>query len=249
MSGSSPIPAPDPLAEALLENQQLRQQLSQSAEQLQRFLYAAGHDLQEPLRGIITYAQLLERQSASESTNREYTTFILSSALRMRELLQQILVYSRAGAAAKQRKVINLNVPLQMALMNLAPQITASGAKVSRGSPLPDVIGDENEVSQVFQHILGNSLKFRSAEPLEILIGAEKGSDECRISVRDNGLGIDPRFCEQAILPFKRLHSSEVAGNGLGLAICDKLVRANQGRLWVESDGSRGTTVFFTLPV
>jgi len=248
MSAHSPTPAPDPLAEAQRENQQLRQELARSAEQLQRFLYAAGHDLQEPLRGIITYAQLLERQPGTDPASREYTTFIVSSALRMRELLQQVLVYSRAGAAAKQRRVINLNVPLQMALMSLAPQIAASGAKVSYDS-LPEAIGDENEISQVFHHLLSNSLKFRSAEPPAITVLAEQGTEECRLSVRDNGLGIDPRFCEQAILPFKRLHSSEIAGNGLGLAICEKIVRANQGRLWVESDGSRGTTVFFTLPV
>ncbi len=216
-------------------------------EQLQHFLYAASHDLQEPLRGIITYAQLLERQSGADLESREYTAFILSSALRMRELLQQILVYSRAGSA-KQRKMINLNVPLQMALMNLAPQIRSSGAKIVHES-LPEAIGDEAEVSQIFQHVLTNSLKFHSGLPPEISISAEQGSDECQISVRDNGIGLDPRFCEQALLPFKRLHNNDIAGNGLGLAICHKIVQANQGRIWLESDGSHGTTVFFTLPV
>lgn len=229
--------------DALQENEELRRSL----EQFQQFLYAASHDLQEPLRGIITYAQLLERQPAADPASQEYASFILSGALRMRELLQQLLVYSRAGSAKKYR-VINLNVPLQMALLKLAPEIHAAGAQIAH-DPLPEAIGDETEMSQVFHHILSNSLKFHSNSPPEISIGVEQGTDECTITIRDNGVGIEPRFCEQVLLPFKRLHGHEIEGNGLGLAICSKILRAHQGRICVESDGVQGTAVHFTLPV
>jgi light-regulated signal transduction histidine kinase (bacteriophytochrome) len=265
---SSSTPASDPLAEALRENQDLRNSLAQiqaelhaiqenskqltavadsANEQLQQFFYAASHDLQEPLRGVITYAQLLERQFAADPANHEYTTFILNGALRMRELLQQLLAYSRAGAA-KQRTLINLNVPLQMALLKLDPQIASCGAQIVH-NPLPEAIADETEISQVFQHIISNSLKYHSDAPPEIAITAEEGTEECTVTVKDNGMGIDPRFCEQILLPFKRLHASDLSGNGLGLAICDKIIRAPHGRIRVESDGTHGATVRFTLPV
>ena len=247
MASSSTTPA-DPLAEALRENQELRQLMAEQAQQLQQFLYAASHDLQEPLRGIMTYAQLLERECAATPESREYTGFIVSSAERMRQLLQQLLVYSRAGAA-KHRKPANLKLPLQMALLKLAPEIREAGAKIIQPQPLPDAVFDENEIAQVFEHILRNSLRFRSAAVApEISVSAEQGTDACTVSLRDNGTGIDPRFCEQVLLPFKRLQAHDVSGHGLGLAICAKIVRAHEGRLWVESDGVTGTTVRFTLP-
>jgi light-regulated signal transduction histidine kinase (bacteriophytochrome) len=261
-------PIADPLAEALRENHELRCALAQvqadyqaaqekarqlaaaadsAAEQLQQFLYAASHDLQEPLRGIITYAQLLDRQFAADQADHEFTSFILSGALRMRELLQRLLVYSRAGSA-KFRKVVNLNVPLQMALLKLDPEIRASGATIVRDS-LPEAIGDVAEISQLFEHIVSNALRFRSDTPPQIRIVAEQGTEDCTVTVSDNGLGIDPRFCEQVLLPFKRLHGSVIPGSGLGLAICDKILRANRGRIWIQSDGKLGSTVSFTLPI
>ena len=260
-------PAPDPLAEALRENQELRSSLAQmqadyhaaeekvrqqmaaadsATEQLQQFLYAASHDLQEPLRAIITYAQLLDRQFVADPATQEFTTFILGGALRMRELLQQLLIYSRAGSA-KHKKVVNLNVPLQMALLKLDPEIRSSGAHVVRES-LPEAIANETEIMQLFEHILSNAIKFRSETPLQIRITAEQGTNDCTITVSDNGLGIDTRFCEQVLLPFKRLHGNGIPGSGLGLAICHKILRAHRGRIWLQSDGKVGTTVNFTLP-
>ena len=257
----------DPLAEALRENQELRNALAQiqadyqaaqeklrqqmaaadsATQQLQQFLYAATHDLQEPLRGIITYAQLLDRQFVADPATHEFTTFLLGGALRMRDMLQQLLIYSRAGSA-KHKKVINLNVPLQMALLKLDPQIRSSGAHIVRES-LPQAIGDETEIMQLFEHILSNAIKFRSETPLQVKITAEQGTDECTVTLSDNGLGIDPRFCEQVLLPFKRLHGNGIPGSGLGLAICQKILRAHHGRIWLQSDGQLGTTVSFTLP-
>jgi light-regulated signal transduction histidine kinase (bacteriophytochrome) len=217
-----------------------------ASEQLRQFIYAASHDLQEPLRGIIAYAQLLQRQFGTDPAAAEFTAFILNDATRMRDLLQQLVVYSRAGSA-KQHITINLNVPLQMALLKLAPEIHASGAKITR-VPLPEAIGDEAEISQVFHCLLSNSLRFRSEAAPEITISAEQGTDTCTVTLRDNGLGLDPHFSDQALLPFKRLHGKEVSGHGLGLAICDKIIRAHQGRLWLESDGASGTAAHVTLP-
>lgn len=238
--------SPDPLAKALQENHELRQKLAQSQTELRQLLYAASHDLQEPLRGIITYAQLLERQAEADSQNKEYTAFILGSAVRMRDLLQELMVYSRAGAA-KKRSSIKLSVPLQMALLKLDPEIRSAGAHVKRDA-LPEAIADENDLAQVFHQLLTNAIRFRSNIAPEIAITAEQGTDECTVTVRDNGPGINPRFCDEVLLPFKRLHGKDVAGSGLGLAICQKIVRAHGGRLWVESDGVHGTAIRFTLP-
>lgn len=244
---ASPTKQPsDPLAEAMRENQELRSALAKSGQQFQQLLYAASHDLQEPLRGIVTYAQLLDRQFAADPQVHEYTSFVLGGALRMRELLQRLLTYSRAGASQK-HLVVNLNVPLQMALLKLAPEIQAAGAEIERGS-LPEVTADENEMALLFEELLANSLKFRSKATPHIVIASEQGSDEHTITVSDNGLGIDPGFCEQALLPFKRLHSSSAPGSGLGLAICHKIVMAHQGQLRVESDGEHGVAIVLTLP-
>jgi signal transduction histidine kinase len=226
---------PDPLR----ENEKLRQEM-------QHFLYAASHDLQEPLRAIITYAQLLDRHFAADPVAHEYSGFVLSGANRMKDLLQQLLVWSRAGSSTR-RSTISLNLPLQRALLKLAPDIKAASAHITH-QPLPAALADEGEIAQVFEHLLSNSLKFRSAAAPEIAIDAGQGTDECTVTVRDNGSGIDPAFCEQVLQPFKRLHGKEVPGSGLGLAICDKIIRAHHGRLWVESDGSHGSTVRFTLP-
>ena len=244
---SSPSnPNPDPLAEARRENQELRSELAQLQSEFQQFFYAASHDLQEPLRAMITYAQLLDRQCPADPVAREYSAFLLSGAKQMKDLLQHLLSYSRAGSS-KQRAMVNLNVPLQRALLKLAAVIQSSGAHIVR-NPLPDVLADEAEIAQVFENLLSNSLKFRSAATPEITIGAEQGTDECTVTLRDNGAGIDPKFSKHVLLPFKRLHGKDVPGNGLGLAICDKIVRAHHGRLWVESDGAQGTAVHFTLP-
>jgi signal transduction histidine kinase len=134
-----------------------------------------------------------------------------------------------------------------MALLKLSSEIRSSHAHVERDH-LPNAIGHETELAQVFEHILSNSLKFRSAAAPEIVVSAEQGIAECTITLRDNGLGIDPPFCEQVFLPFKRLHGKSIPGSGLGLAICSKIVRAHKGRIWAESDGRTGTTVRFTLP-
>jgi signal transduction histidine kinase len=235
------------LAEALKENEALRHSLAALQAELQHFVYAASHDLQEPLRTILTYTQLLERQFAGDEQAREYASYVVSGANRMNALVQDLLSYSRVGSSTR-RSLIKLNAPLQWALLKLAGAIGESGAQIGHGE-LPEVYADETEMAQVFENLIGNAIKFRGDAKPEIEIAAEEGTEEYTISVRDNGPGIEAKFQQEVFLPFKRLHGKGVAGSGLGLAICHKIVRAHGGRIWIESDGRQGTTAKFTLPI
>lgn len=214
--------------------------------ELQHFVYAASHDLQEPLRAIVAYSQLLERHLAGDKTAREYIAYIVGGANRMSALLRDLLTLSRAGSSQR-RAAVNLNAAAQAALLKLAPTITELEAEVKRGD-LPEVFGDDAELTQLFGHLIENALKFRGAAKPKIAIGSEQGSGECVISVADNGPGIETAFHEEVFSAFKRLQGKGVTGSGLGLAISNKIVRAHGGRIWIESDGRSGTTVKFTLP-
>jgi signal transduction histidine kinase len=244
-------PLPNPLADALAENERLRGELAKAAasgdEAVQQFIYAASHDLQEPLRMTLSYAQLLQRRFKDDAEAQEFTSFIISGVGRMNGLIQNLLAYSRVGTS-KRRAAVNLNACLQMALLKLAVVTKETGAAITYDD-LPEVHADENELAQVLENLLSNSLKFKGANSPQIHISAEEGSGEWILTVRDNGSGVDPRFLEAVLLPFKRLHGKGVPGSGLGLAICDKVVRAHAGRLWLESDGQQGTRVSFTLPL
>jgi signal transduction histidine kinase len=268
MDSSSSTQDADRLVQVLRENEELRlsvQQLreglneaeqqvrksqataSSMSEQLQHFIYAAGHDLQEPIRTVKTNAQLLERQYPTDEYVKECTEFIIGAANRMTGLVQNLVAFSRVGTS-RRRSVLKLSSPLQSALFKLAAAIRESSAQIKYQS-LPEVQGDESELAQVFEHLLSNCLKFCSDVKPEIDICFAELSDYYVFSVRDNGIGIDPRYHEEVLLPFKRLNGSGVPGSGLGLAICQKVIHSHGGRIWVESDGSHGTTVHFTLPV
>ena len=214
--------------------------------ELQHFVYAASHDLQEPLRAIVSYSQLLERHLAGDETARDYIAYIVGGANRMSALLRDLLTLSRAGSTQR-RAVVNLNVAAQAAILKLAPTIAEVSADVKR-EDLPEVVADESEITQLFEHLIGNALKFRGAAKPEIAIQSEQGSGEYVISIADNGLGIEPAFQQEVFSAFKRLHGKGVPGSGLGLAISNKIVHAHGGRIWIESDGHSGTTVKFTLP-
>lgn len=215
--------------------------------ELQHFIYAASHDLQEPLRAIVAYSQLLERHLAGDETARDYISYIVGGANRMTALLRDLLTLSRAGSTQR-RGTVNLNVAVQASLLKLAPAIAEVSAKVTR-EHLPEVLADESEITQLFEHLISNALKFRSGSTNpEIAIRLEQGNGEYVISVADNGRGIAPAFHKEVFVPFKRMQGKEVPGSGLGLAICSKIVHAHGGRIWIESDGRSGTTVKFTLP-
>jgi signal transduction histidine kinase len=214
--------------------------------ELQHFVYAASHDLQEPLRAIVSYSQLLERHLAGDAIASDYIAYIVGGANRMSALLRDLLTLSRAGSMQR-RAIVNLNVALQAALLKLAPAIAELSAEVKHDK-LPEVFADEMELTQLFEHLIGNALKFHGATKPEIAIRSEQGSGEYVISIGDNGVGIELVFQQEVFSAFKRLQGKGVPGSGLGLAISRKIVGAHGGRIWIESDGHSGTTVKFTLP-
>jgi two-component system, chemotaxis family, sensor kinase Cph1 len=226
---------------------ELSAQAARSAEaELKYFTYAASHDLQQSLRAIGTHAQLLQRETESNQRTRELASVISESVSQMNALVRDLLTYSRTGLDP-QFIDLDLNGPLQWALLNLADPVKRAEAKVTTGK-MPTVFADEKQFVTVFEHLLTNALLYHGPEKPRIEVTAENDGDFHTISVQDNGPGIKPEFQEKVFEPFKRLHTREVPGSGLGLAVCRKILRAHQGRIWVESDGEHGSTFKFALP-
>ena len=228
--------------------QQSMDALFKANEELQQFAYAASHDLQEPLRTIASFTQLLERRYSKDKDASDYTALIVEGVGRMNVLIRDLLQYSRLGSAAElKRTPVELGNALQWALLNLDHSIREHKATVTQDT-LPEVIADESQMVQLFQNLIGNSLKYRTDLPPLIHVNAEEEEDDWVISIRDNGIGIDPEFKHKIFGVFKRLHGREVPGTGIGLAICRKIVENHGGRIWVESDGKNGSNFRFTLP-
>ncbi len=215
-------------------------------EELHQFAYAASHDLQEPLRSIATYAQLLERRYALDQDASEYTHFIVDGVNRMNTLIRDLLTYSRTGHSPK-RTTVSLDSLVQWSLLNLQQAVHDSGAEVTYDG-LPEISVDESQIVQLFQNLLSNALKYRGSAAPKVSITAEEGPSGYTILVADNGQGIEPRFHKQVFGVFKRLHGREVPGTGIGLALCRKIVEGHGGQIWVESDGQNGSTFKFTFP-
>jgi light-regulated signal transduction histidine kinase (bacteriophytochrome) len=240
------------LAEALRENNALKRELEQAQadarsaqDELRLFAYATSHDLQESLRSISSYAQLLERQYASNTEAAEFTSYIVDAVNRMTVLIRDLLTYSRLPKPRK--RTVALGGLVQWAMMSLDVSIREAKARIVYAD-LPEVQADENQAVQLLQNLFSNALKYRSAAPPEIEITAEEGDDSYTISVRDNGIGIEPRFRDQIFGVFKRLHGREVPGTGIGLALCRKIVEGHEGKIWVESGETQGSVFKFTLP-
>lgn len=215
-------------------------------DELNQFVYAASHDLQEPLRAISAYTQLLQRKYADDPECAELTGFVLEGAGRMHSMISSLLAYSRINPVPR-RTVMKLAVVAQWAVANLGAEIRESGAKITVGD-LPEVAIDESQFVQLFQNLLSNALKFRGEEPPRIEISAEEQENGYVISIRDNGPGIPPKYHTQVFDVFKRLHGKSIPGNGIGLALCRRIVHGHGGRIWVESEGSGGSTFKFTIP-
>jgi signal transduction histidine kinase len=232
---------------------ELKRQLEKSAaelkainEEMQHFVYAVSHDLRAPLRGIFSYAQLLQRQPAQADQSKELTAFILESANEMNTLVEDLLKYSRAGGSPR-LTTHKLDALVQWAWMNLQTQVQGTNAEMTHGD-LPEVNVDESQFVQLFQQLFSNALKFSAEAPPRIHVAAEERAGDYLISVQDNGPGIEPKYHEIVFTPLKRLHPKTIPGTGLGLAICRKIVRAHGGQIWVESDGQNGSVFKFTLP-
>jgi signal transduction histidine kinase len=239
--------------EAREAQQTLTQQaaeLRRSNEELQQFVYVASHDLQEPLRMVTTYVQLLA-QRYQKSLNADAETFIgyaVEGAKRMKALIDDVLTYSRVGTSGRTVVPTNCEAVLQQTLQALHLQIAESAARITL-DPLPTVMVDSMQLSLLFQNLLSNALKFHGQERPCIHLSAQHKGSEWVFAVRDNGIGIDPQYAERIFVIFQRLHSrSEYPGTGIGLAICKKIVERHGGRIWVESELGKGATFFFTLP-
>lgn len=225
--------------------------LEVSNRDLQQFVYAASHDLKEPLRMIKSYAQLTKKRYADklDTAGKEFLDFMVDGATRMHALLEDLLKYSRASNFDNiARQFVDCNSVLSKTLANLEMALQEGGASIE-SEVLPVVSAHETHMIQLFQNLISNAIRYRSARPLEIHIKAVRQDNNWLFSVADNGIGIDPKFKDQIFLLFRRLHGVEYSGTGIGLALCQRVVQHYGGRIWVESEVDRGATFYFTLPV
>jgi PAS domain S-box-containing protein len=224
--------------------------LARTNSDLRQFAYSASHDLQEPLRMITMFSQLLVRGYRGQLDGEAglFVENIVDGTRRMRELLSDLLSYTELNADEREpASSVDLNAVCQSAIQNLQGAIEESGAVITCDS-LPVLPGYEAHFIQLLQNLIGNSIKYRSQEPPHIHVSAEKPDGEWRFSVSDNGIGIAPEYQTRIFGVFKRLHGKEIPGTGIGLAICQRVVEQNGGRIWVESEPDRGATFYFTLP-
>ena len=226
-------------------------ELERSNQELQQFACVASHDLQEPLRMVASYTQLLAKRYKGklDSDADEFIAYAVDGATRMQALINDLLTYSRVGTKGKDFKPIDCKTVLERTLDNLKKAVEESRAELTY-EPLPTVMADDVQLGQLFQNLIGNAIKFRSEESPHIHISAERNEDKWIFSVGDNGIGIDPEFTERIFIIFQRLHKRrDYPGTGIGLAVCKKIVERHGGRIWVESKPEKGSTFYFTIPL
>lgn len=225
-------------------------QLARSNAELEQFAYVASHDLQEPLRIVRIYAQLLGSRYQQElgPEGDEFLHTIASNAQRMSNLVTDLLAYSRAVHEQTDRQAVDLNHILAQAADICALTITETGATLRADHPLPSVAGDPSQLLQVFQNLLTNSLKYRSTDPPVISVCAERQGADCLLAWKDNGIGIDPQYHQKVFVLFQRLHRDDYPGTGVGLALCRRIVQEHGGDIWVDSAAGSGATFYLRLP-
>jgi signal transduction histidine kinase len=226
------------------------EELARSNADLEQFAYIASHDLQEPLRMVAAYTQLIsERYRGKLDANADkYLAYACEGAVRMQTLIQDLLTFSRVTQAAAETGRAQCDACMAEVLLNLGAAIHESEAIV-RYDALPEVMVDPSRMTQVLQNLVGNAIKFRGKEPPRISVQAEKSGEDWLFSVSDNGIGMEQEGAENVFIVFRRLHTrAEYPGNGIGLAICKKVVERNGGKIWVESAVGKGSTFKFTLP-
>jgi PAS domain S-box-containing protein len=224
--------------------------LEKSNKDLEEFAYVAAHDLREPLVGIAAYLKILERRFKGklDPDAHKFVSRSLEITLRMDSLVQNLLAYARLGTGSKSLEPTDCTVSLDRALSNLRSAIEEADVRVISG-PLPTVMANPSQLVQVFQNLLSNAIKFASDRPLEIRVGATREESRWKFYVKDNGIGIEPPYFDRIFRIFQRIEASgEIAGTGIGLANCKKIVEQLGGRIWVESESGRGSTFFFTVP-
>ena len=254
---------PEVIRRALQEKRELRlrrqaeedlarkvDELARSNAELEQFAYIASHDLQEPLRMVAAYTQLLaERYRGKLDENADkFIGYASEGALRMQSLIQDLLMFSRVGRNGDACGHVDCDAAMKEVLLSLGPAMQESGAVVTHAT-LPVVWADRSRMTQVFQNLIGNAIKFRGKEPPAISVQAEKRGQQWLFSVSDNGIGIAPEQAENIFVVFQRLHTrTEYPGNGIGLAICKKIIEHCGGKIWVEAQAGHGSIFKFTLP-
>jgi light-regulated signal transduction histidine kinase (bacteriophytochrome) len=232
------------------ELQRTTDQLERSREDLSQFAYAASHDLQEPLRAVRGFVELLQRsyQGKLDAAADEYIAFAVDGASRMQRMVDDLLSYSRVGTHGKPLEPVDCNRVVDQAVADLETAVAEHSAVVTR-EELPTVTADRRQLVQLFRNLVDNAIKFRSDEPPRVHISARRAEREWAFSIRDNGLGIDPKYAERVFIIFRRLHEPEkYPGTGAGLAIAKRIVQRHGGRIWVESEPEKGATFSFTMP-
>ncbi|HID43322.1 MAG TPA: HAMP domain-containing protein [Archaeoglobaceae archaeon] len=225
--------------------------LKKSNEELEQFAYVVSHDLKEPVRMIKSYMELLKKRYGSklDSDANDFIDFAVDGAERMQKLIEDLLAYSRVDRKGEPFKLVDCNKILEKALKNLELAIKETNAIV-RNSKLPEVMGDETQLLQLFHNLISNAIKFRDTRKPEIKITAEKKENEWVFCFEDNGIGIQPENFNRIFMIFQRLHTAkEYPGTGIGLAICKKIVERHGGIMWVESEPGKGSRFYFTIPV
>lgn len=250
--------ADDALRAEVLHRRRAEQALAKEAarfarsnEELQQFAYVASHDLQEPLRMVTSYLQLIERRYTSQldDDGREFMHFAVDGATRMKRLINDLLVYSRVGTRGKEPVLTEVSAALEDAVQNLEVAIEESSASITADA-LPTVWADPGQLTQLLQNLLGNAIKFQAPGTApDIRIHARDDQGYAVITVQDNGIGIDPKYHDRVFGVFQRLHGDGTYdGSGIGLAVCRKIVERHDGKIWLESPPKGGTTIHFTLP-
>ncbi len=226
-------------------------ELARSNADLEQFAYVASHDLQEPLRMVAAYTQLLAERykgKLDESADK-FIGYASEGALRMQVLIQDLLAYSRVGRDGSPCARVDCNAVVEEVRQSLATAVQESGAVVTHAD-LPAVWAERTQMAQLFQNLIGNAIKFRGKELPVISVRAAKEEQHWLFSVTDNGIGIGPEYAENIFVVFQRLHTrAEYPGNGIGLAICKKIVERCGGRIWMESQAGYGSTFKFTMPI
>jgi light-regulated signal transduction histidine kinase (bacteriophytochrome) len=234
----------------ITEKKRVEEELKRSNRELEQFAFVASHDLQEPLRAITGYIQLLEKKYSGkidEDADR-YIKASVSGAGRMRDLINDLLAFSRIESKEREFKEVDMNAVFDTVIFGLSRVIFESGAEITKDN-LPVITADETQMVQLLQNLTGNAVKFHGADKARIHVGIKIGKTEYEFSVKDNGIGIEPQYFEKIFVIFQRLHTrEEYPGTGIGLAICRKIVEKHGGRIWVESEQGKGTVFYFTVP-
>ncbi|KOU67523.1 histidine kinase [Streptomyces sp. IGB124] len=232
-------------------------ELRRSNAELEQFAYVASHDLQEPLRKVASFCQLLEKRYGDQLDERgaQYIGFAVDGAKRMQVLINDLLTFSRVGRVQDARETVAMDGPLDRALRNLAAAVEESGAEIIRPERLPDVVGDPTLLTMLWQNLVGNAVKFRSpdrAPRVEVALAEGRDAEPGfhTFTVTDNGIGVPAEFAEKVFVIFQRLHGRETyGGTGIGLSLCKKIVEHAGGRIRIDTDHREGTRIVFTLPV